>query len=87
MNLASNEYFKAIDTKKLKVPVYTPVFKDYKNGEYKSIMTYAKFARGLMTRFLIEIDASTSEDIKSFDLEGYRYSESMSTDTNMVFTR
>jgi cytoplasmic iron level regulating protein YaaA (DUF328/UPF0246 family) len=87
VNLASNEYFKAIDTKNLKVPVITPVFKDYKNGEYKSIMTFAKFARGLMTRYLIEIDASTIDDIKSFDMEGYRFSETHSNSSTLVFTR
>jgi cytoplasmic iron level regulating protein YaaA (DUF328/UPF0246 family) len=87
VNLASNEYFKAIDTKKLKVPIITPVFKDYKNGEYKSIMTFAKFARGLMTRYLIEIDASTIDDIKSFDMEGYRFSEPLSKGSTLVFTR
>jgi cytoplasmic iron level regulating protein YaaA (DUF328/UPF0246 family) len=87
VNLASNEYFKAIDLKDLKGPVITPVFKDFKNGEYKSIMTFAKFARGLMTRYLIEINASSLDDIKSFDKEGYRYSESLSKGSTLVFTR
>jgi cytoplasmic iron level regulating protein YaaA (DUF328/UPF0246 family) len=87
VNLASNEYFKAVDVKSLKVPVITPVFKDFKNGEYKSIMTFAKYARGLMTRFLIEFEASTIDDIKSFDKEGYRFSESLSNDSILVFTR
>ena len=87
VNLASNEYFKAIDVKKLKVPVVTPVFKDFKNGEYKSIMTFAKFARGLMARYLIEINATGIDDIKSFDREGYRFSESLSNSSILVFTR
>ncbi len=87
VNLASNEYFKAIDTKKLKVQVITPVFKDLKNGEYKTIMTFAKLARGLMTRYLIDINASTIDDIKSFDKDGYRFSESLSNESSLVFTR
>jgi cytoplasmic iron level regulating protein YaaA (DUF328/UPF0246 family) len=87
LNLASNEYFKAIDAKALKVPVVTAVFKDFKNGEYKSIMTFAKLARGYMTRYVIETNANTVEDIKGFNYEGYGFSESMSTDTELVFIR
>ena len=87
VNLASKEYFKAIDTKMLKVPVITPVFKDFKNGEYKTIMTFAKLARGFMTRYLIETNASKVDDIKAFNEEGYRFSESMSTESTLVFTR
>ncbi|PKA83566.1 hypothetical protein ATE92_1723 [Ulvibacter sp. MAR_2010_11] len=87
VNLASNEYFKAIDTKALKVPVITPVFKDFKNGEYKTIMTFAKLARGYMTRYLIDTNAKSEEDIKGFNYEGYGFSEAMSTQTELVFTR
>ena len=87
LNLASNEYFKAIDTKALKVPVITANFKDFKNGEYKTIMTFAKLARGYMTRFVIDTDAKTVDDLKGFNYEGYGYSESMSTDTELVFIR
>ncbi len=87
INLASNEYFKAIQPKKLKVPVITPVFKDLKNGEYKVIMTYAKQARGFMTRYLVETNAQTLEDVKGFNLEGYQYSEPMSSQTELVFIR
>ena len=87
LNLASNEYFKAIDRKVLKVPVITAVFKDFKNGEYKSIMTFAKLARGYMTRFIIDTNASTIEDIKKFNYEGYGYDDNMSTETELVFTR
>ena len=71
----------------LKAPVITPVFKDLKNGEYKTIMTFAKLARGYMTRYLIETNASTIDDIKGFNEEGYRFSESLSTDSILVFTR
>lgn len=87
INLASNEYFKAIDSKSLKVNVITPVFKELKNGEYKTIMTFAKLARGYMTRYLIDIDAKTLDDVKGFNYEGYGFSESMSTETELVFTR
>jgi len=87
VNLASNEYFKAIDLKALNAKVITPVFKDFKNGEYKMIMTFAKLGRGLMTRYLIDTNAKTVEDIKGFNYEGYGFSEAMSTDTELVFIR
>ena len=87
INLASNEYFKAIDAKALKVPVITTVFKDFKNGQYKSIMTFAKLARGYMTRYIIDTNATTIDDIKGFNYEGYGFSEAMSTDTELVFIR
>lgn len=87
VNLASNEYYKAVDEKALKVPVITPVFKDFKNGEYKTIMTYAKLARGYMTRYIIDKDAKTMDDLKGFNYEGYGFSEEMSNETALVFTR
>ncbi|MDD7886523.1 peroxide stress protein YaaA [Flavivirga sp. 57AJ16] len=87
LNLASNEYFKAIDTKALKVPVITANFKDFKNGEYKTIMTFAKLARGYMARYVIDTNASTLDDIKGFNYEGYNFSEPMSTETDLVFIR
>jgi len=87
LNLASNEYFKAIDTKALKVPVVTVNFKDFKNGEYKMIMTFAKQARGFMTRYIIDAGAETIDDIKGFNYEGYGFSEAMSTETELMFIR
>ena len=87
LNLASNEYFKAIDTKALKVPIITANFKDFKNGEYKMIMTFAKQARGFMARYVIDTNANTLDDIKSFNYEGYNFSEPMSTETELVFIR
>ena len=87
LNLASNEYFKAIDTKALKVPVITAVFKDLKNGEYKTIMTFAKLARGYMTRYIIDTNANTIDDIKGFNYEGYGFSETLSSETELVFIR
>lgn len=87
VNLASNEYYKAVDAKALKVPVITPVFKDLKNGEYKTIMTYAKMARGYMTRYIIDTNAKTIDDLKGFNYEGYGFSEEMSNMNELVFTR
>ncbi len=87
LNLASNEYFKAIDVKALKVPVITANFKDFKNGEYKTIMTFAKLARGYMARYVVDTNAETIDDIKGFNYEGYNFSEPMSTDTDLVFIR
>jgi len=87
LNLASNEYFKAINTKLLKVPVVTCSFKDFKNGEYKMIMTFAKLARGYMTRYIIDTNAKTLDDVKGFHYEGYQFSEPMSTETELVFIR
>ncbi len=87
LNLASNEYFKAIDIKGLKVPVITANFKDFKNGEYKTIMTFAKLARGYMARYVIDTNANTIDDVKGFNYEGYGFSENMSTNTELVFIR
>lgn len=88
VNLASNEYFKAVDIKSLKVPVITPVFKDYKNGKLKVISFYAKKARGSMVRYIVDSHATTVEDLKAFDYDGYRFSEEESSQENeLVFTR
>ncbi len=87
VNLASNEYFKAIDAKQLKVPVITASFKDYKNGTYKSIMTYAKLARGYMARYILETNAKTLDDLKGFNYEGYGFSEEFSSENELVFIR
>ena len=87
INLASTEYFKALPKKALKAPMITPVFKDFKNGQYKTIMTFAKKARGLMVRYIIDNNVETLEELKGFDVEGYGFSEEMSTETELVFTR
>ncbi len=87
LNLASAEYFKAIDMKALKVPVITANFKDFKNGEYKMIMTFAKQARGYMTRYIIDTNAETIADIKGFNYEGYGFSEDLSSANELVFIR
>ena len=87
LNLASNEYFKAVDVKALKTPIITANFKDFKNGEYKIISFYAKEARGLMARYIIDTNAKTADDIKGFNYEGYNFSEPMSTETELIFIR
>ena len=87
VNLASQEYFKVIDKKSFKHPVYNIVFKDYKNGVLKTISLYAKIARGLMTRFIILNKINTPEELKLFDVNGYRYDENLSSEFNLVFTR
>ncbi|SFZ92683.1 hypothetical protein SAMN05428642_102881 [Flaviramulus basaltis] len=87
LNLASNEYFKAIDTKVLKVPVVTANFKDFKNGEYKVISFFAKEARGLMARYIIDTNAKNIDDLKGFNYEGYNFSEPMSAKNELVFIR
>jgi len=87
INLASSEYFKALPKKVLKAPMITPVFKDFKNGQYKTIMTFAKKARGLMVRYIIDNNIETLEELKGFDVDGYGFSQEMSTETELVFTR
>lgn len=87
LNLASNEYFKAIDTKTLKVPVINIDFKELKNGDYKTIGIYAKLARGLMARYIIDTNARTLDDIKGFNLENYRFHGQLSKENSLVFTR
>lgn len=87
LNLASNEYFKAIDTKSLKVPVIDIDFKELKNGDYKTIGIYAKLARGLITRYIIDNNAKTLDDIKGFNLENYRFHGQLSKENSLVFTR
>lgn len=88
VNLASNEYFKAVDKKGLKVPVITPAFKDWKNDKLKVISFFAKKARGAMVRYLIDNDVQTLDDLKAFNWEGYRFSEEYTKKGNEpVFVR
>lgn len=87
INLASNEYFKSIKTGDIATDIITPVFKDLKNGKYKIVSFYAKKARGLMTRYIIENALTNVDDIKKFNVEGYRYAASESTAREWVFTR
>lgn len=87
VNLASNEYFSAIDVKSLKVPVITPDFKDYKDGKLKIISFFAKKARGMMVRYIIDTNAETIDDLKGFNYDGYQFDANLSKENNLVFTR
>ena len=87
INLASNEYFKAVKKKQLHADIITPAFKDWKNGQYKMISFYAKKARGLMARYIIQNQIKNLESLKAFDLGGYQYSEELSKGNDWVFTR
>lgn len=87
VNLASNEYFKATKSKNLAARIITPEFRDWKNGQYKMISFYAKKARGLMTRYIIQNRIEDPEQIKGFDLDGYRFAESMSEGDTWTFIR
>ena len=87
INLASNEYFKAVQSKSLNARLITPVFKDFKNGQYKIISFYAKKARGLMSRYIIQNRIESPEAIQAFDLEGYYFSAEQSKGDTWVFLR
>ncbi len=87
INLASNEYFKAVRPKTLDAEIITPQFKERKGDGYKMISFYAKKARGLMSRYAIQHRIEDPEPLKAFDLEGYRYSPGLSKGANWVFTR
>ncbi|MDD9176234.1 peroxide stress protein YaaA [Aliivibrio finisterrensis] len=87
VNLASNEYFKAVKPKALAAKVITPVFKDCKNGQYKIISFYAKKARGLMARFIIENRVKSKEELKEFSVAGYYFVDAESTESEFVFKR
>jgi cytoplasmic iron level regulating protein YaaA (DUF328/UPF0246 family) len=87
INLASKEYFKVIQEKDLQAKVITPIFKDYKNGEYKIIAIFAKRARGMMTNYIIRNNIENVEEIKLFHQAGYNYDDNLSGENEWVFTR
>ncbi len=87
LNLASSEYSKVLDKKKLNAPVIDFDFYEMKDGKLKTIVVYTKHARGLVVRFCAETQAKTLNDVKAFNLEGYRIDEELSTKTKLVFTR
>lgn len=87
VNLASQEYFKAVNPAKLNARLITPVFKDAKNGQYKIISFYAKRARGLMVRYAAEHAVKEAEALKNFDYEGYRFNAAASGENEWVFLR
>lgn len=87
INLASNEYFKSVKKRALDAMVITPVFKDYKNGKYKVISFFAKKARGMMARYIMENQITEVEQLKQFNADGYAFSEQDSSSTELVFLR
>lgn len=87
INLASNEYFKAVDKKVLKPRVITPVFKELKGDQYKIVMMYAKHARGAMARDIVKNQYKSVDDLKGYNVDGYSYNEALSSDNEWVFAR
>ena len=87
VNLASQEYFKAIDVKALKAPLIHVDFKEFKNGQFKTIAIFSKRARGLMTRHIVETNAKSIGDLKTFNAERYAFDANLSTENKLVFTR
>jgi cytoplasmic iron level regulating protein YaaA (DUF328/UPF0246 family) len=87
VNLASQEYFKAVDQKVLKARVIECVFEEYKGGKYKVVSFFAKRARGLLARYAIQKRIQNPEKLKDFDLEGYAYAASESGANRWVFRR
>ena len=87
LNLASNEYFKAVKPAVLNATIVSPEFKDYKNGQYKIISFYAKKARGLMTRWVIENRITAVEQLSDFSVAGYYFSKEHSSENKPVFLR
>ncbi len=87
VNLASNEYFKAVQPKALGARIVTPAFRDYRNGQYRFIQYFAKKARGAMARFIIDERIDDPEGLKDFDRDGYAYNDELSSADEWVFTR
>ena len=87
INLASNEYFKAVDLKKLKARVIACHFKERKGDDYKVVMMYAKKARGMMASYLIRNQVESPEAVKEFTDDNYRFNSALSSENDWVFTR
>lgn len=87
INLASNEYFRSVQPKKLNATIYTPQFKDEKNGQYKMISFFAKKARGRMAAWLLQNDVRQPNDLRDFDVDGYAFNSALSSGQTLVFTR
>jgi len=87
VNLASQEYFGAVDTQALGLPVVTPQFREVRDGESRIIAFFAKRARGAMARYAVDHRLERAEDLKDFDRDGYRFDASTSTETDWVFAR
>ncbi|HEX4857172.1 MAG TPA: peroxide stress protein YaaA [Limnobacter sp.] len=87
VNLASDEYFKSVDTKALKARIVQPVFQDGKNGQFKIISFFAKKARGLMARYIVDHRITDAEQLKNFTVDGYAFAPDASSDNTWVFRR
>lgn len=87
VNLASDEYFKAVDRDALDAPVITASFLNVKDGEARKLMYHVKFARGLMARWIMDNRIDRADDLRSFDAEGYAYDAKASSETELVFSR
>lgn len=87
VNLASNEYFKAVDKNALDTPIIGANFLNIKDGEARALMYHVKFARGLMARWIMENRVEKANDLKNFDSAGYSFDASASSDTELIFTR
>jgi cytoplasmic iron level regulating protein YaaA (DUF328/UPF0246 family) len=87
VNLASNEYFKAVPTKELELKVLEIKFKEWRDGKLKFISFYAKKARGLMARYMMDYSITQPEELKGFDVEGYQFEDTLSKEWEWVFTR
>ncbi|MDH5581464.1 MAG: peroxide stress protein YaaA [Bdellovibrionales bacterium] len=87
INCASNEYFKVINSKKLDAKIITPAFKEKKGNEYKMVGLFAKKARGMMSRYIVENRINNPKDILEFDIDGYKYNKKLSSELTPVFTR
>ena len=87
INLASNEYFKSVNKKKLDARIVTPIFKDFSNGQYKTVMVYAKKARGMMAGYIIKNNIEKAADLVAFDTAGYCYNKEASIENEIVFYR
>ena len=87
INLASKEYFKAVQPRRLEARIVTPIFKDARNGSYKVISFFAKRARGQLARFILLNRLKKPGDLRAFDGDGYSYNRGLSTATEIVFTR
>jgi cytoplasmic iron level regulating protein YaaA (DUF328/UPF0246 family) len=87
INLASNEYFKSLQASDIEAEIIVPVFKDFKSGKYKIISFYAKKARGLMSAYIIKNKLKNPEDLKDFNVDGYKFSKTESSKNNLVFLR
>lgn len=87
VNLASNEYFKALNTKLIPNAIVTPVFKEYKDGVYKTVMVYAKNARGAMANYILSNNIAHTQDLKGFSENGYSFMENLSSEKEWFFVR